>query len=579
MTAPNIFSWGPVELRWGSAATSTRGSSGHGMVATAPVFLLTDPEIDHFAQNLMARALVNSFTALADSGLELFSEEQVRRVWDDALNHTDRELASVTMLAHDVTLGFPDLSAALLVGISDDAGERWLLHTSGNSVILHFLDGRIRELHGTFVLRDVQPGERFVMLTQSLKKSFSSGRINNVITQLRRAERAAAVLVSQTPPSSNQNQGVIVVDALEAEDMLKLEFPATLDAAALNDYRAAESGCETIGGEDESAGRADRITANWAMRILGIESSVEDYLGTAHMHGGSHGKRSSTPPPEIEDFVFVSYLGSGGFADVYLYEEQTPKRLVAIKVLKKSADELDAEASFRAEIDLMAQLSGHPSIVTIHDANISDTGQPYIVMQFCPLPSLAEQLSQGPLDFEDALRIGIQLAGAVHTAHVLGIVHHDLKPANVLTTEFGRVVLGDFGIAALVHASTNDVAGVSLPWAAPEVLRGESAGLKADVYSLAATIYTAIYGRAPFAIGERISRREYIERVQTETIPFRPIPGVSAEVLTQVKALFKAAMQRDAVARMDTAKELGEGLQEIQRALGYSLTELDVPLV
>jgi putative non-specific serine/threonine protein kinase len=288
----------------------------------------------------------------------------------------------------------------------------------------------------------------------------------------------------------------------------------------------------------------------------------------------------------LDDFHFVSYLGSGGFSDVYLYEEQLPKRLVAIKVLSRTALGEGDSSQFRDEVDLMAQLSGHPSVVEIHDANVAESGQPYVVMQYCPMPSLAERLANGPLAIEDALKMGVQVASAVHTAHVMGIVHHDLKPANVLYSQFGRPLLGDFGIATLVGATNQDVMGASLPWAAPEVLLNQQADARADVYSLAATVYTALSGHAPFATDDALTRREYITHMfATQLAPLGLGKGQpqeadapdNADAYERLDEVLMAAMEREVDKRTATAVEFGRQLQEVQAALGHQPTDLEVP--
>lgn len=557
----NTLAWAGRELRWGSVATTTR-SSVQPFLASNGIFLVVDPTSGNFVEGLVAGALYDGYSALAGSLApgKPATAEQVKRIWNDAKHRVETELAEVTMIADEVAQPV-SVRAALLVAIQ---GEKWLVHTVGLSM-LH--DGV--PLTGDFIELAPRSDERFVLMTSGLAEVLPQSRLSMISDQLKRPQRAAAVIGSQIAPSEHGGEAAIVVDLLSDCGVQALEFPETLDPSALID----DAGLEDA--DEESGVQFHDMSADWAMRVLGIENP-DDSSDVAQI---AHGKRSATPPPSLDDFEFISYLGSGGFADVYLYEEQTPRRMVAIKVLKNpTGQEYDVDA-FRAEIDLMAQLSGHPSIISVFDANIADTGQPYIVMQFCPLPSLAEQLATGSIDVADALRIGVQLAGAVHTAHMLGIVHHDLKPANVLTTEFGRAVLGDFGIASLVGASSVEVAGVSLPWAAPEVLKGERISALADVYSLAATIYTGLYGKAPFASAGSKSRREYIERVLTGTITCEPIANVPEEAMSHLRSALLQALARDPEERTSSAKEFGQALQNVQVFMGHPVTELEVPMV
>jgi len=123
--------------------------------------------------------------------------------------------------------------------------------------------------------------------------------------------------------------------------------------------------------------------------------------------------RANSQPPELKGFRYLRQLGSGGFSDVYLYEQALPKRSVAVKVL----DELTADnrASFAAEANLMAQLSAHPYIVSIHHADVSDDGRPFFIMEYCSGPSLADRYKRQPLSVAEALRVGIHIASAVAT--------------------------------------------------------------------------------------------------------------------------------------------------------------------
>lgn len=575
------YQWGDFELRWGSAITSAR-SDRTLLLADPPIFLLTDPDTDSIAQTKLSGALIDGFSALSSALVASGRSptvEQLRRVWSDAIHNVERELAARTILSADFPTEF-EVPAVLLTPTTIDGRASWIIKTSGSAAVTRVRGEDISITTGDFAACEANDDERFVAMTSGLHKTLSSGRIKMILTQLRRAQRASAVLASQIPPSVKTSQAVLVIDCLSQQGAEALASPATIDVSrdAGETLMPSDEILEYLSGEESACpvqtDRLEGMTADLAIRKLGIENPDDDVAEG----GGTHGRRSSTPPPVLDDFEFVSYLGSGGFADVYLYEERTPRRMVAIKVLKDRPDGEDAEMAFRAEIDLMGQLSGHPSIVAIHDANFAPSGQPYIVMQFCPLPSLAEQLVEGPIPIVDALRLGIHLAGGVHTAHVLGIVHHDLKPANVLTTEFGRAVLGDFGIASLVGASTIEVAGISLPWAAPEVLRAETAGTLADVYSLAATVYTAIFGKAPHAVDGKISRRDYIGRVLTEEIPYPALKSLDGPAMDKLREVLAGALERDREDRTQSAREFGEGLQDVQRIMNFSLTELDVPL-
>ena len=196
----------------------------------------------------------------------------------------------------------------------------------------------------------------------------------------------------------------------------------------------------------------------------------------------------TTGAPQLPGLVYVQPLGSGGYADVYLYEQQSPRMPVAVKVLRSEGLTDALRRQFAEEADTMAALGDHPYIVQIFRGGTSADGRPYLVMKYYPPPNLARRARLKPLTVDEVLRTGIQLASAVETAHQAGIVHRDIKPANVLVSSYGAPGLTDFGIAGrgadtspLSRPPSGDAeesaeVGVSVPWAPPEVLYVQNEG-------------------------------------------------------------------------------------------------------
>ena len=210
-------------------------------------------------------------------------------------------------------------------------------------------------------------------------------------------------------------------------------------------------------------------------------------------------RRLPSAPPNLPGFSYVRALGSGGFADVFLFEQNMPRRQVAVKVLLAEVVNDQVRQLFQAEANLMAQLSSHPSILTVFQAGVSADGRPYLVMEYCS-STLSQRYRAEPLAVAEVLRIGVMIASAVETAHRAGILHRDIKPSNILTTAYGHPVLSDFGIAAtLSEAERSDAVGLSIPWSAPEVLIDDVSGsVASEVWSLGATLYSRLAGRSPF---------------------------------------------------------------------------------
>lgn len=284
--------------------------------------------------------------------------------------------------------------------------------------------------------------------------------------------------------------------------------------------------------------------------------------------------------PVIPGFSYVRPLGSGGFAQVYLYEQDFPRREVAVKVLDAAPAQ---RASFEREADAMAALSSHPSIVSIFQAGVSLEGQPFLVMEFCPA-SLGALTKRRPAQLHEVLDAGVRLAGALETAHRAGVLHRDIKPANVLLTSLGKPALSDFGIAG-GHAALGegvptgpvpaDEVAMSVPWSAPEVVGLETRGsVASEVWALGATLFSFAAGISPFEddVRERNTRTLLIERISRARV--RPIPG--AQGYEPFDAVLARAMRRNPAERFPTMAEFGAALQEVQRGYGYDVTPLEV---
>ncbi len=140
-------------------------------------------------------------------------------------------------------------------------------------------------------------------------------------------------------------------------------------------------------------------------------------------------------------------IGRGGFGVVYRCHQTALDRTVAVKILTADLDEENLARFFR-EQKAVGRLTGHPNIVHVLHIGATTTGRPYLVMQYYPRGSLDEWIRRhGPLSTEQVLRLGVKIAGAIESAHHFGIVHRDVKPANILITDYGEPVLADFGIA------------------------------------------------------------------------------------------------------------------------------------
>ena len=302
----------------------------------------------------------------------------------------------------------------------------------------------------------------------------------------------------------------------------------------------------------------------------------------------------TTGAPQLPGLVYVQPLGSGGYADVYLYEQQSPRMPVAVKVLRSEGLTDVLRRQFAEEADTMAALGDHPYIVQIFRGGTSADGRPYLVMKYYPPPNLARRARLKPLTVDEVLRTGIQLASAVETAHQAGIVHRDIKPANVLVSSYGAPGLTDFGIAgrggadpaATLDWATTDGAdpgdvGVSVPWAPPEVLYVQGEGTQStahlaergDVYSLAATLWQLLVGRSPFEVpGGDNSAYALMPRIRTQPVP----PTGRPDVPPALERILAQAMAKDPARRPGSALELARLLQGVEQELHLARTQIVV---
>ncbi|WP_308293232.1 serine/threonine-protein kinase [Streptomyces sp. YS415] len=204
-------------------------------------------------------------------------------------------------------------------------------------------------------------------------------------------------------------------------------------------------------------------------------------------------------------YRLIERIGSGGMGTVWRAHDELVDREVAVKqprlpgepedeAYQRAAHRLYREARAAARVD-------HPSAVAIHDVVVEEDGLPWIVMELVRGESLHERLRGGPLEPAEAARTGLAVLGALRAAHTVGIVHRDVKPANVLLGPHDRVVLTDFGIAHIQGeeplTATGEFVG-SLEFIAPERMSGRTAGPASDLWSLGVLLYAAVEGWSPF---------------------------------------------------------------------------------
>jgi serine/threonine-protein kinase len=233
------------------------------------------------------------------------------------------------------------------------------------------------------------------------------------------------------------------------------------------------------------------------------------------------------PKERLGDYKIVSLIGEGGMGEVYLADDTSLGRKVAIKLLKFGFGTANIIRHFHQEERILAGLT-HPNIAQVHGGAVTANGLPYFVMEYVDGARLDDYCRENQLSIFDRLALFRKICSAVSYAHQHLVIHRDLKPANIRVTADGEPKLLDFGIAKLVDPATPNLLeqtitlrGVMTPeYASPEQVRGEPMTTASDVYSLGVVLYELLTGQRPYRIKTR--RPDEIARIITEQEPTRP---------------------------------------------------------
>lgn len=276
-------------------------------------------------------------------------------------------------------------------------------------------------------------------------------------------------------------------------------------------------------------------------------------------------------------FRIVERIGAGGMGEVYRARDEQLDRDVALKILPAvSFQDATARARLLREARTASKLN-HPHICTIHEVGEAD-GQAYIAMELVEGESLSARLAEGPLRPDELLRYGLQLTDAVAHAHEHGVVHRDLKCANAIVTPDGRLKVLDFGLARqvshdeLVEATSVTQAPASLtvpgmvvgtlPYMAPEQLKGEAADTRSDVWALGVMLQEMATGKRPF---QGATPFELSSAILSQAAP--PLP---ASVPAELQAVIEHCLRKEPGQRYRRASEVHAALEAVQSGAALS---------
>jgi eukaryotic-like serine/threonine-protein kinase len=274
---------------------------------------------------------------------------------------------------------------------------------------------------------------------------------------------------------------------------------------------------------------------------------------------------------QISHYKILTHLGAGGMGEVYLAQDTTLDRKVAIKVLP---DDLVADEQAKKRLVREARAAAtldHPNICSIYEVGEAD-GRNFIVMQYVGGETLDARMKKTPLALPEILSISNQVAEALSEAHAHGIIHRDIKPANIIVSARGQAKVMDFGLAKSVPRALDSEAKTqsmltdpgtvlgTLPYMSPEQVRGEEVDLRSDLFSFGTMVYEMVSGRQPFAGASAAATASAI-------LTHEPLPLIrfAPDVPDELQRIVRKCLDKDREHRYQSARDLEIDLKNIRR--------------
>jgi tetratricopeptide (TPR) repeat protein/TolB-like protein len=263
----------------------------------------------------------------------------------------------------------------------------------------------------------------------------------------------------------------------------------------------------------------------------------------------------------ISHYKIVEKLGEGGMGVVYKAEDTKLKRTVALKFLPSEfSRDPDVKARFIHEAQAASALQ-HNNICTIHDIDETDEGQMFICMDCYEGETLKQRLERGPIEADDIVQVGIQIADGLNWAHEAGIVHRDIKPANIILTKHGEVKILDFGIAKLgdtTQLTKTHLTPGTVSYMSPEQVRGEGTDHRSDLFSVGVVLYELATRRRPFVADHEAAVFYSIVNTDPE-----PPSRHCTNMQPGLEKIIMRLLQKDPAHRYQSASDLSRDLRQL----------------
>lgn len=323
--------------------------------------------------------------------------------------------------------------------------------------------------------------------------------------------------------------------------------------------RDATHGDDTLAVELSSLLRAHELSDPYFADLA--ESVIEPALLALEARGDSDG---TAPTGSVSHYELIERLGGGAMGVVYKARDTRLGRIVALKFLAQHhASDPAARARLVAEARAASRLD-HPNIGVVYEIGEAADGRQFIAMAWYDGETLKARLRREPVGVAEAAAIAMQLANGLSAAHAIGMIHRDVKPANVMIAPSGRVTLVDFGIAKLATDDDTDrqpIAG-TIPYMSPEQTEGKALDARTDIWSLGVILHEMLAGQRPFG-GD--SDTQVIAAIRSEKP--RSIASLRRDLGPGMAAVVARCLEKDRQYRFQSASEFCDALAHLQRAV------------